>query len=128
MNGWYRFPFFLSDTPFLHHFHLDCPFKFSSTINCLLMMQAGWWGRDLRWGHRGVSERLYRSGAPLGPAPASPYCQGWVLPGLLTITVVPGLERRRWLQAASQGPIATVAVVEASIDVDGVLRVGRSWQ
>lgn len=128
MNGWYRFPFFLSDTPFLHHFHLDCSSKFSSTINCLLMKQAGWQGIDLRWWHRGVSERLYRSGAPLGPSPASSYCQGQVPPGLLTITVVPCLERRRWLQAASQGPIATVAVVEASIDVDGVLRVGRSWQ
>lgn len=47
---------------------------------------------------------------------------------LLTVTVISGLEGSRGLQVTAQGPIATVAVVEATIDVHGVLGVGGGWQ
>lgn len=53
-----------------------------------------------------------------------------LLPGhvALTVTVVPCLERSGWLEAAPEGPVATVAVVQAPVDVDRVLGVRRSWQ
>lgn len=47
---------------------------------------------------------------------------------LLTVTVISCLEGSRGLQVAAQGPIATVAVVEATVDVHRVLGVGRGWQ
>lgn len=53
-------------------------------------------------------------------------CQGGLPVALaqpLTITVVARLEGCGGLQAAPQGPVATVAVVQASIDVDWVLGV-----
>lgn len=46
----------------------------------------------------------------------------------LTVTVISCLEGSRGLQVAAQGPIATVAVVEATIDVHRILGVGRGWQ
>lgn len=51
--------------------------------------------------------------------PGGSQCSVWSL----TVTVVARLEGGRRLQAAPQGPVATVAVVEASIDVDWVLGV-----
>lgn len=46
----------------------------------------------------------------------------------LTITVISCLKGSRGLQVAAQGPIATVAVVEAAVDVHRVLGVGGGWQ
>lgn len=53
------------------------------------------------------------------PCCRGPRCSMWPL----TVTVVARLEGGGWLQAAPQGPVATVAVVQASIDVDRVLGV-----
>lgn len=49
-------------------------------------------------------------------------------PPLLTITVISCLEGSRGLQVAAQSPIATVAVVEAAVDIHRVLGVGGGWQ
>lgn len=46
----------------------------------------------------------------------------------LTVTVISCLEGSRGLQVAAQGPIATVAVVEAAVDIHRVLGVGGGWQ
>lgn len=48
INSWYRFSFFLSDTPSLQQGHLDRPSEFSSTINRPLMRQAEQRGRGCR--------------------------------------------------------------------------------
>lgn len=47
---------------------------------------------------------------------------------LLTVTVISCLEGSRGLQVAAQGAVATVAVVEATVDIHRVLGVGRGWQ
>lgn len=46
----------------------------------------------------------------------------------LTITVISCLQGGRGLQVAAQGPITAVTVVEAAIDIHGVLGVGGGWQ
>lgn len=46
----------------------------------------------------------------------------------LTITVISCLEGGRGLQVAAQGPVTAVTVVEATVDVHGVLGVGGGWQ
>lgn len=46
----------------------------------------------------------------------------------LTITVISCLEGGRGLQVAAQGPVTTVTVVEATVDVHRVLGVGGGWQ
>lgn len=44
------------------------------------------------------------------------------------ITVISCLEGGRGLQVAAQGPVTTVTVVEATVDVHRVLGVGGGWQ
>lgn len=88
------------------------------------------WGRSL--GHEGVP---FPADIYFSTCPAGSHGRGALLRDqsahrsrALTVTVISCLEGGRGLQVAAQGPVPAVTVVEATIDVHGVLGVGGGWQ
>lgn len=88
----------------------------------------------MRWGGSLCQEGVTFPAASAASSPAPPPSQGswsgsrraWC--PTLTITVISCLEGGRGLQVAAQGPVTTVTVVQATVDVHRVLGVGGGWQ
>lgn len=73
---------------------------------------------------------LYHEGVTLPPSQGCRVDQPGAKQGAsaLTITVISCLQGGRGLQVAAQGPVTTVTVVEAAVDIHRVLGVGGGWQ